>query len=68
MPSFPPNIKTALQTESIAAHSQHMQEIKASRGVTNAIARASSVKQFDEPGPAASRAIDKVLRLPTPNP
>lgn len=60
-----PNLKAHVQYESAARHSQHMGEIQASRGVTNATLRASAVKQYDEPGAAESRAIDKVLRLPT---
>lgn len=57
-----------LRYESSGAHAQHMAEIKASRGVTNHIVRASAAKYFDEPTPAAARAIDKVLRLPTRGP
>lgn len=62
---MPPNLKSHIQYESAARHSQHMGEIQASRGVSNAILRFSAAKQYDEPGPAESRAIDKVLRLPT---
>ena len=60
-----PNLLDHIKYESAAGHSQHMREIQASRGVTNATLRASAVKQYDEPGAAESRAIDKVLRLPT---
>ena len=62
---IPANIKTLLQSESVGAHSQHLPEIKSSRGVSNAVVRFSAAKQFDEPTPASARAIDKVLRLPT---
>lgn len=61
---YPPNIKAQIQTEGAGAHSQHMLELKASRGVSNAIVRYSAAKQFDEPGAAEARAIDKVLNLP----
>lgn len=57
-----------LRYESSGAHTQHMAEIKASRGVTNHIARAAAIKYWDEPSPAAARAVDKVLRLPTRTP
>ncbi len=60
-----PNLKSHLQYESAARHSQHMSEIQASRGVVNATLRASAVKQYDEPGVAESRAVDKILRLPS---
>lgn len=63
--AIPTNVKTALQTEQIAAHTQHMTEIKATRAVTNGVVRTSAARQFDEPGPAEARAVDKVLRLPT---
>lgn len=65
MASLPPNLKAVIQAEDAAAHTRHLGEIKASRGVVNAIVRFSAAKQFDELGPAESRAVDKALRLPT---
>ena len=62
--ALPTNARTLLHAESAASHTQHMTEIRANAAVTTNIVRASAAKQFDEPGPAEARAIDKVLRLP----
>ena len=62
--SLPKNVLTILHSESAGAHTQHMAGIKANKGLTNHIVRASAAKQFDEPSPAQARAVDKVLQLP----
>jgi len=62
--SIPINSRTVLNAESAAAFTQHMAEIRGNHSTTSHVVRASAAKQFDEPGPAESRAIDKVLSLP----
>lgn len=59
-----PNLKALIEAESASGHSQQMLECRGSRGVANALVRFSAAKQYDEPGPAQARAIDKILRLP----
>jgi len=62
--SLPPNVKSLIDTESAAGHTQLMLEARGSRQISNGIVRFSAAKQFDEPSPASARSIDKVLRLP----
>ena len=62
MPAFGANIMAVLHAESAGAHSQHMTEIKANKAHTNNLVRSSAAKQFDEPGPAQAKAVEKVLR------
>lgn len=64
--SLSPNVKSIIDAESAAAHTQQMLEVRGSRSVSNAIVRFSAAKQYDEPSPSAARSIDKVLRLPKP--
>ena len=63
--ALPENIKAILHAESSAAHTQHMTSLKANKAISNFIVRASAAKQYDEPGPAQARSIDKILRMPT---
>ena len=65
--SLPVNTRTVLNTESAAAFTHHMVEIRGNHSTTSHVVRASAANQFDEPGPAEARAIDKVLRLPKLN-
>ncbi len=58
------NIRQTIYYESLGAHSQHMAELKGTRGVTNATLRATATKQYDEPGAIESMATRKVLELP----
>ena len=60
--SIGPNALSVLHTESASAHTQHMAGIRANKAITNHVVRASAAKQFDEPGPAQSKAIETVLR------
>lgn len=62
--SLPDNVRTIIETESAAAHTQQMLECRGSRSVSNALVRFSAAKQYDEPSPAQARSIDKILRLP----
>lgn len=58
------NVRQTIYYESLSAHTQHMSELKATRGVTNGALRASAVKQYDEPGVIESMGVRKVLDLP----
>ena len=62
---IPDNILASLRSESAAAHTQHMTEIKSNIANSNNIVRHSMARQVDEPSPQQARAIDKILRLPT---
>lgn len=62
--SLPRNARTIINAESSASFSQHMTEIRGNHSTTSHVVRASAANQYDEPGPAEARAVDKVLRLP----
>ena len=59
-----PNIRQSLYYESLSGHTQHMAELKGTRGVTNATMRATATKNYDEPGAIEAMAVRKVLDLP----
>ena len=62
--ALPKNAKAILQTESAAAHTNHMAEVKANIANSNNVVRHSAARMVDEPSPQQARAIDKILRLP----
>jgi len=61
---LPPNLKAILRGQRMASHDQHMTEVMSNIGSANNIARHAAARQVDEPGPAESRAVAKVLSLP----
>jgi hypothetical protein len=61
---LPAKMKALLQSESHAAHTQHMTEAKSNISNSNNIVRHSAARMVDEPSPQQARAIDKILRLP----
>lgn len=65
---IPPNVLAVIESESAMAHTRRMDNIQTTRSVANGVINGSAAKQFDEVSPEASRAIDKILRLPTRGP
>lgn len=66
MAGLPPRVLAMLRAESNGAHSQHMKEAAGNISNSNNIVRHSAARMIDEPSPQQARAIDKILRLPTP--
>lgn len=64
MSGLPARVKAVLRTESVGAHTQHMNEAKSNIASSNNIVRHSSARMLDEGSPANARAVDKILNLP----
>jgi hypothetical protein len=61
---LPNNIKTFIKAQSHLAHQKHMGTVRAGIGHANRVMRSVAIKAADEPGPAESMAVRKVLDLP----
>ena len=62
--SIPENVLSSLLSETVAAQSLHMNEVKANSGNSNNLTRLMTAKKYDELGSTESRAVEKVLGLP----
>lgn len=60
-----PNVKAHIHAKSAHVHSMLMKEATGNQQNTNNLVRIAMMKSLDEFDAAESRAIDKVLQLPT---
>jgi len=61
---LPNNIKTFIKAQSHLGHQKHIGSVRSGIGHVNRTMRAVAIKTADEPGPAESMAVKKVLALP----
>ena len=61
---IPRNVKTILQSRAVSLHQTGMAIQRANARQNSNYLRAGAARQTDEPGPATSAAIKKVLQLP----
>ena len=62
---LPVNIETFIKAQAHLKHQRHIGTVRSGMGHINRTLRAVTVKHADEPGPAESMAVRKVLALPT---
>ncbi|MEE9597221.1 MAG: hypothetical protein V3V96_10640 [Acidiferrobacterales bacterium] len=61
---LPANVKTVIKAAAHLSGQKHVNTVRAGIGHANRVLRSVAIKVADEPGPAESMAVRKVLALP----